>query len=78
MATEYLMNTKEYKINEPVIGPEIRSGSLFKSIMAATGIPKFDTGPQKWVVKMYLKFCLLKMFLYDMAEGNGYLLVLSV
>lgn len=70
MATEYLMKTKEYKINEPVIGPEIRSGSFFKSMTAAIGIPKLDTGPQKWVVKMYLKFCLLNMFLNDMASGD--------
>lgn len=70
------MKTKEYIINEPVIGPEMRSGSLFKSIMAATGIPKLDTGPQKCVVKRYLKVCLLKMFLKDMASRIGYLLVL--
>lgn len=52
------MKTKEYKINEPVIGPEIKSGSFFKSKMAATGIPKLETGPQKWVVQTYLNDCL--------------------
>lgn len=67
MANEYLMNTKEYTINDPVIGPLIKSGSFFKSKTAATGIPKLDTGPQKCVVNKYLKFCLLKMFLNDMA-----------
>ncbi|KND95747.2 hypothetical protein QG37_08075 [Candidozyma auris] len=70
MATEYLMKTNEYNINEPVIGPEIRSGSFFKSIIAATGIPKFDTGPQKWVVKIYRKFCLLNMFLNDILNSS--------
>lgn len=63
------MKTKEYIINEPVIGPEISSGSFFKSMMAATGIPKLETGPQKWVVKMYLRFCLLNIFLKDIAFG---------
>lgn len=28
--------------------------------MAAIGKPKFDTGPQKWVVNKYLNVCLLK------------------
>lgn len=51
------MNTNEYTINEPVMGPEIKSGSFFKSIMAAMGIPKLETGPQKCVVHMYLKDC---------------------
>lgn len=41
------MNVNEYKINDPVIGPLIKSGSFFKSMTAATGIPKLDTGPQK-------------------------------
>lgn len=29
--------------------------------MAAIGIPKFETGPQKWVVKTYFKVSLLKI-----------------
>lgn len=60
------MNTIEYKIKEPVMGPLINSGSFFKSNTAATGIPKLETGPQKCVVNTYLKFCLLKIFLNDM------------
>lgn len=62
------MKTKEYTINEPVIGPLMYSGSFFKSNTAATGIPKLDTGPQKCVVNKYLKVCLLKMFLNDIVE----------
>lgn len=57
------MNTNEYKINEPVIGPLIKSGSFFKSNTAAIGIPKLDAGPQKCVVNKYLNVCLLKIFL---------------
>lgn len=52
------MNVNEYKINDPVIGPLIKSGSFFKSMTAATGIPKLDTGPQKCVVHTYLNDCL--------------------
>lgn len=58
------MKTALYKIKDPVIGPEIRFGSLFKSAIAARGIPKFETGPQKCVVNKYLKFSLLKIFAY--------------
>lgn len=66
------MNTKEYKIKEPVIGPLMKSGSFFKSKTAATGIPKLDTGPQKWVVNKYLNVCLLKMFLNDIAMSKSF------
>lgn len=52
------MKVNEYKINDPVIGPLIKSGSFFKSMTAATGIPKLDTGPQKCVVNTYLTACL--------------------
>jgi hypothetical protein len=34
-------------MSEPVIGPEIRVGSFLRSITAANGMPKLDTGPQK-------------------------------
>lgn len=58
---EYLMKTALYTIKDPVIGPLITSGDLFfKSKMAAIGIPKFDTGPQKCVVKTYFKVSLVK------------------
>lgn len=30
---------------DPVMGPEIRTGSFLRSSMAATGIPKLETGP---------------------------------
>lgn len=43
------MNTAEYPISEKVMGPEMRSGSFLRSITAARGIPKLETGPQKWV-----------------------------
>lgn len=59
------MNTNEYTIKDPVIGPLMYSGSFFKSKTAATGIPKLDTGPQKWVVSMYLNVFLLNMFRND-------------
>lgn len=57
------MNTAEYTTKAPVIGPEIDSAGLFfKSRMAAMGMPKFDTGPQKWVVKTYFNVSLEKIF----------------
>lgn len=59
------MNTNEYKMSDPVMGPLMYSGSFFKSKTAATGIPKFETGPQKCVVSMYLNVCLLKMLRND-------------
>lgn len=61
------MKTNEYTIREPVIGPLMISGSFLKSKTAATGIPKFETGPQKCVVKTYLKVCLLNILRKDMA-----------
>lgn len=45
----YLIKTREYTTKEPVIGPEIKVGSFLRSIMAANGIPKLETGPQKCV-----------------------------
>lgn len=60
------MNTIEYTTNDPVMGPLIYSGSFFKSNTAAIGIPKLETGPQKWVVNTYLIFCLLKILRKDM------------
>ena len=57
------MNTAEYTTKAAVIGPEIVSAGLFlRSRIAAIGIPKFETGPQKWVVKTYLRVSLLKIF----------------
>lgn len=35
---------------------------FLKSKTAATGIPKLEAGPQKWVVNTYLRVCLLKIF----------------
>lgn len=40
----------------------VSSGLLRKSMIAAIGIPKLETGPQKWEVKTYFKVSLLKIF----------------
>lgn len=54
------------------MGPLIISGSFFKSKTAATGIPKFDTGPQKWVVHMYLNSCFEKTKSVNFLKLIGY------
>lgn len=48
-------------------------------MMAAIGIPKLETGPQKWEVRTYFKVSLLKIFCESFcvaAEEAGWDMVL--